>query len=144
MNKNRATVIAETFPDLFGFPDTDITKIIFDCENGWFDLIFEMCKCIASRALKEGIDPKSENYPRINMITANHASDGRMYVSIQSEDALVIMDYHDEIIDSFKYQSESVCEVCGKPGRAIEIWQSVYDGIQYVRCANHEDINAEM
>jgi hypothetical protein len=133
VDKKRTDIIAEAFPDLFGFPETDITKII-DCENGWFDLIMEMCKSIASRALKEEIEPKSENYPRINMITANHAGDGRMYVSMSHRDAFV---------NDFEKRSESICEVCVKPGRAIEIWQSVHDGIQYVRCPNHEDINAE-
>lgn len=77
----------------------------FACEDGWFDLVYQLCAQIMERALIAGLDPK---------VTQVKQKFGALRFYADGIDATI-----EEMIEQAERLSETICEVCGLPGKGI-------------------------
>lgn len=86
-----------------------IIKCIFEVNEGWHSLIWDMCEHLLS-ARKSANIPVSDDYPLTFVQVKEKFGVLRVYaVTSTPED--------DQIIEMFEDMSQFVCEVCGDPGR---------------------------
>jgi hypothetical protein len=76
-----------------------------ECDDGWFGLIYNMCKEINQLYIKKGADILAlrvlqikEKYSTLNVYLSNY------------------IDGVDEIVDKYESLSSTTCEHCGNPG----------------------------
>jgi len=111
------------FPDIFpeksfgssGYPDKPrIIKFHCSCGDGWFELIYDMCKKIKSITKLKGVvvaQQVKEKFGGLRFYVSYNKSiidDENKYKKIQN------------VIDAAESKSYKVCEQCGKPGKLRE------------------------
>jgi hypothetical protein len=103
MNQENTRKLNERFPFLTssGNMNQDLMMFGFECGDGWFQLIWDLCEKIE----KEGISP----HFRAMQVKEKFGS-LRFYVNIASDEVL-------NAIDEAEKKSETICELCGEPGR---------------------------
>ncbi|MEK7197881.1 MAG: hypothetical protein AAB648_00250 [Patescibacteria group bacterium] len=110
VNKENSEYLFKNF--LFFHPEAPITKSLmafgFECGDGWFELINELCKKLKALDLKD-----------FRVLQVKEKFGGlRFYVNG------VELDKADEtyqLIDEAEAKSLTICEKCGKPGKSNEI-----------------------
>jgi hypothetical protein len=121
------------FPELYqGMlqPDDDYPmQYGFECEDGWFDLIYKLSSEIVmlSRGLRIGTPTASQVKQKLGELRFHFADD--------------IPEQFYNLTDTAKANSKMTCEVCGKPGKTGRVgknerWiQTLCDnhGKKYVR-----------
>lgn len=80
----------------------------FDCNDGWFDLIWNLSQAIEDAARRDGHDPQSENWPEAVQVKQK-AGTLRFYLATRNDTFSVL-------VDNAMKASEKICEVCGAPG----------------------------
>lgn len=77
-----------------------------DCDNGWFDLIFNLCKNI-----QEILNKKPKNFVKgfYPLQIKEKYAGLRFYVSYGDDDIF-------KLIDEAEYKSNNICEICGNEG----------------------------
>lgn len=143
MNDRHAAIITEDFPALYkylvGSHYDMVTKIasrkfgnVFDCESGWFQLIYDMSREVTDKAEALGIKPEDVDYPSLNDLAADNELDGGMKVNLTCRHADLYA-----IVGEYEEMSKTICEECGKPGqaraRSPNFIQVVCDGHYYHR-----------
>ena len=137
MNDRHAHILVEDFPYLFSHLVTqskdwrkDLPGYkfgdIFDCGDGWFELVYKMSTAIIDKADELIILHFDVAYPVINEV-ASFA--GALFVNMTCSST----DLYD-IVARYEEMSKTICEVCGKPGRAVVKSASLLR----VRCDEHD------
>lgn len=82
----------------------------FDCRNGWFELLDATCTLIQKHQ-------KDQKDQLCAPVIASQVKEkfGTLRFYYRGGD-----DYIGRLIDLAEYLSESICDVCGKPGRTLE------------------------
>jgi hypothetical protein len=98
----------------------------FDCDDGWFDLIWSLSQAIEEAARRDGHEPQSKDWPeavqvkqKVGTLRFNLAKSTNTFAAL---------------VDSAMKASEEICEVCGKPGAMAADMQS---GVRTV-CKDHK------
>lgn len=99
----------------------------FDCNDGWFDLIWNLSQAIEDAAQRDGRDPQSEDWPEAVQVKQKVGS-LRFYLATRNDTFSVL-------VDNAMKASEKICEVCGAPGAMAADIQS---GVRTV-CNDHSE-----
>lgn len=98
-----------------------------ECGNGWYYLIFRICEYLEAEAKMAGVDPESEDYPRVIQVKEKFG-DLRFYYESKGLPGSV-MDHVQELCS----ESSKICEKCGEPGKIIDL-----EGWYTTLCSKHE------
>jgi len=90
---------------------TNLMAFGFNCDDGWFDIIWRLCENIEK--LIPGIILTSEEQFEVLEVDEKHGI-LEFYVSIPTKEII-------KQIEKAKEESKSVCEICGSPGKTISI-----------------------
>lgn len=101
-------------------------NVIFEFRAGWFDLIYNLGKEITDYCNSQNIP-----LPKVQQIKEKFGT-LRFYYMDKTKD-----DYIRELVIKAEEKSESICEVCGKPGITL-----VQDGLFYTACDKHKRPNS--
>lgn len=123
MRKSLSNKLYLRFPELFKGRNKPMTESLmcfeFDCGDGWYDLIYEVCERIEQQA---AID----NVPVPEAVQVKQKLGGlRFYLRTATMPML-------DIIEEAETQSESTCEICGDHGERFS-----YRGYIKTRCDKH-------
>lgn len=118
MNKEHTEYLYNTYPLIFADKDLPMTQTAmcwgFDCGDGWFDIINDLCKKIQARCEEVGVEVRAtqvkEKYGTLRFYI--YGGDDEIYT----------------YIDEAEEKSSTTCEICGMPGTMNE------DGWIEVRC----------
>ena len=110
MSPENTTRLFDDFPALFRGRFRPITENLmgfgFECGDGWFSLIHSLCAQIAAHAKSNKLHPLAvqvkEKYGSLRFYI--HGADARINDRVEAADRA----------------SESICEVCGAPGRVLQ------------------------
>jgi hypothetical protein len=80
----------------------------FDCDDGWFDLIWKLSQAIEDAAQRDGRDPQSEDWPEAVQVKQKVGT-LRFYLATRN-------DTFAGLVDNAMKASEKICEVCGASG----------------------------
>lgn len=104
--------LASQFPKIFPKPvprnhaniDQHVLPWGFECGEGWYHVIHDLCQSVMAHCNKTGERP-----PQACQVKEKYGG-LRFYVDYASEEVY-------KIISSFEGYSYKVCEVCGAPGK---------------------------
>lgn len=129
MSPENSEKLYSAFPRLFRGRDKSAEESSmhrgFECEDGWFRLIWELSLGIEDLARKEGLPPDHEDWPEAVQVKQKmgglrfhlrHCSEAMMELKTAAENA-----------------STGICELCGEPG---SVQSSNQRRIQTL-CPNH-------
>jgi hypothetical protein len=106
MNDTNSKYLFDNFP--FFHPETPLTQSLmafgFECGNGWFELIKELCEKLKALDLKDfRVQQVKEKFGGLRFYTGG----------VELEKAYEV----DRLISEAEAKSLTVCEECGKPGK---------------------------
>lgn len=102
--------IFDDFPKLFN-PDPELQKNLmsfgFECDDGWFNLIYNLCKEVYPLVLE--LNKNEDSLFQVFQVKEKYGT-LRFYVDFGDEKI-------QEIISLYEAKSEQICECCGKYGK---------------------------
>jgi hypothetical protein len=95
----------------------------FDCDSGWFQLIYDLSKKLEAEILKQ---PEEERQHYCASQVKEKYAGLRFYMNCSTDEM-------QKFIEEAEEKSEKTCEVCGAPGKVREhhMWY-------YCSCEDHE------
>jgi len=125
MRKDLTTQLYLRFPNIFkglNKPLTDSLMVFgFECGDGWYDLIYQLCEEIEKQSLLEDVC-----VPEAIQVKEKFG-ELRFYVSGTTSSIL-------DVIEDAADKSEKICEICGQPGITLE-----NRGWLKTRCEKHKN-----
>ena len=129
MTPENTQKLYETFPRLYRgrnkSPQESSMCWGFSCDDGWFDLIWNLSQAIEDAARREGIEPQSDDWPEARQVKEKVGT-LRFYLAKYTEANIALID---EAVDA----SAWICEVCGSSGSSDA---NSRNGIKTV-CSDH-------
>ena len=110
MNKASSIKLLNAFPQLYrGFQKSLHASVIsdFECNDGWFQILWDLSAALEAEALKEGRD--QTNWPQAIQIKEKYGS-LRFYMDHASPAMW-------DLVQAGEEKSGLVCEMCGEPGK---------------------------
>jgi hypothetical protein len=74
MNDEFSKKLLDDFPQLFRNRDTSSMQRGFECDDDWFDLIYQLSQDIENIALEYGLSPESPEWPRCRQVKEKFGS----------------------------------------------------------------------
>jgi hypothetical protein len=116
MNKENKERLFRDFPRLFRAPDCseDISIVRdwgFECGDGWYELIYQLCSDIEDAAADAGVDKESTEWPRTMKVKEKFGA-LTFYLSTTESARNSIR----ALITAASEKSLITCERCGAPG----------------------------
>lgn len=68
MNPKNTAKLLQDFPELFRDSDQTCLCRGFEVGDGWFELIYALCRNIEQEALKDGLSKCSDDWPRVDQV----------------------------------------------------------------------------
>ena len=103
MDSHKTNELYEKFPHLYRERTAPLESSDmgwgFQCENGWYKIIYEMSKKI------DKISPEGEHAPAVSLVSRNE--DGTLYVAVRNTTPPVA-----DIVTAATEQSRLTCEFC--------------------------------
>lgn len=126
MNKENTEKLLADFSRLYRERDRSALHWGFQCDDGWFDLLYDLSAKIETKARELGIDPASEDWPHAMGVKEKFGKLRFLVVAPKSTDAI------NELISEAEEKSATTCELCGQPGtlRPGSWWQVRCDACQ--------------
>jgi hypothetical protein len=113
MKEAFAKQLLEEFPYLFRNRNESSMQCGFECDDGWFDLIYTLSRDIEAAARESGLRPESNEWPLCRQVKEKLGSLRFVVFAI---------DGHDEVserINDLRLAAENrslqICEKCGNP-----------------------------
>ena len=126
MNAEHTQTLFDEFSDLFRGRNKSLMESLmpfgFECEDGWFDIVYNLSKELAEYAKKNNCDIEASQ-------VKEKFGTLRFYVRSECADKIY------ETIAKYEKLSASTCELCGEPGILIK-----KTGWYMTRCEKHKDI----
>lgn len=101
MNIQNTNKLVNDYPRIFPEP------FYFECEDGWFDLIFNLCSEIDIECKRLNLE--ANKWTKATQIKQKYGT-LRFYVNNY-------IDSVNQLIEKAEKQSSSICEICGLPGK---------------------------
>jgi hypothetical protein len=112
MTPEKEQKLFDVFPNLYRGRVKSIQESLmsfgFQCDDGWFDLIWNLSREIEDSATKDRIEPRSETWPETVQVKEKFGT-LRFQLRKPTEAMRTL------IREAFE-ESEKTCEVCGMPG----------------------------
>lgn len=112
MNPENTQKLYAAFPRLYRGrskpPEVSSMAMGFDCNDGWFDLIWNLSQAIEDVARRDGHDPQSEDWPEAAQVKQKVGA-LRFHLAKNTNTFAAL-------VDNAMKASEEICEVCGAPG----------------------------
>lgn len=99
----------------------------FDCDDGWFDLIWTLSQKIEDSARQAGLEPQSNAWPEATQVKQKMGT-LRFYLDYSTEAIAALIRKAEE-------NSAKTCETCGNPGSTMRGF-----GVKTL-CNKHEQEN---
>lgn len=116
MNEQNTQKLFEAFPQLYrgrNLPSSQSSMLWgFECEDGWFDLIWNLSQSIEDEARSRGVKPESKKWPEATQVKQKFGS-LRFHLAKHNDATHVL-------IQQAELASTKICEVCGAPATSIE------------------------
>jgi hypothetical protein len=113
MSPEKTQELCDRFPKLFLGMEKPITQSLmafgFECGDGWFDIISELCQKIDELAKAAGLT--GDDYPEAMQVKEKYGG-LRFYLGHGTDEIFAA-------IDKAEAKSVKTCETCGKPGRQV-------------------------
>lgn len=108
----------QAFPALYRGKDKPLQESCmsrgFECEDGWFDLIWNLSQAIEESAQASGLSPTHSNWPEAFQVKQKFGR-LRMHVLHKTDEMSIL-------IDAASEASQSICEICGAtPAHSVVI-----------------------
>jgi len=126
MNRENSRKIMEDFPEYFKYIDDIRTSLMvfgFSCDDGWFELIYNLCRDIKPHYDKLPYRQKEDFF----IIQVKEKYGGLSFYTSH-----LISKEVSDLIDKAEYASYHICEICGKEGSL-----SVRSGWYKTLCEEH-------
>ena len=163
MNQDNTQKLFKNFPRLYRRADAQekhnaFMQWGFECDDGWFRLIYDLSAEIERAARMMGMDPESQDWPRTRQVKEKFGT-LRYYVSTPGpdEDDINNMIWEQRnglvsfrpvasigsirnLVEVAEAQSEHICVTCGLAGtlRTEGWWKVLCDSCQEKRRVEHE------
>jgi len=148
MNQDNTQKLFKNFPRLYRGGGQEKRNAFMDwgfgCGDGWFRLLYDLSSAIEGEARKLGIDPESQNWPRVRQVKEKFGT-LRYYISTPgpNEDDINNMIWEQRngvvsfrpvasigairnLVEIAEAQSAHICETCGLAGTLrTEAWWKV-------------------
>lgn len=114
MSPENTQKLYETFPYLYRRQSEAAKELMrygFECDDGWFDLIWKLSLAIEENAWRAGIKPQSDDWPEAVQVKQKVGT-LRFYLAKHTEATTTL-------INAAVETSEKICEVCGAPGSPV-------------------------
>ena len=118
MKSEFSSKLSNRFPDIFNLNNSS-NIFYFECHEGWFDLMFQLCEELEELAVKENV-----NLPKIAQVKEKF---GKLRIYLDSG-----TDTMHNRVSEFEKISGFVCEICGGVGK-----QMTENSWIKTRCSNH-------
>lgn len=116
MNSENTKKLLEKYPEIFNLvtspgnaPHYPISLFIFECGDGWYNIIDSLCAAIKNREYNQKLN-KKQFAPVVATQVKEKYGGLRFYYSGGD-------DYIDGAVVLAEYLSEMTCEKCGAPGK---------------------------
>ena len=116
MTPEKTQQLFDAFPYLYRGRVNPIEESLmafgFDCDDGWFDLIYTLSQKIEDASRASGLEPQSDSWPEAAQVKEKvgtlrfHLNNRTEMMTSLISDALEV--------------SAKTCETCGKPGSRVE------------------------
>ena len=110
MKKELTNKLYVDYKDLFSRKDLPMTQSAMmwgiECNDGWFDLINELCSKLTALHPNIRADQVKEKYGTL-----------RFYIGQEGKVPSELMDKAFDLEDEYETKSAKVCEECGQPGK---------------------------
>jgi hypothetical protein len=128
MNGEHTKALFDEFPDLYRGRNKSIKESLmsfgFECEDGWFDIIYNLSKELTEYGKKKGAVAEAfqvkEKFGTL-----------RFYLNGNADET------EHSIINKYEKLSGTTCELCGEPGKHI----IADSGWHMTRCEKHKAIS---
>jgi len=109
MNEENTKRLYHEFPRLYRERENDsLMRWGFSCSDGWFRLVYDLSAAIESRARELGLDPESDEWPKVVQVKEKFGSLS-FYTRAVHQSIL-------DLIVEAQSRSGHICEQCGLPG----------------------------
>ena len=112
MSPEKTEQLYSAFPGLYRgkdkIPQESLMYQGFECDDGWFDLIWKLSAGIENAARIEGLDPDGDGWPEATQVKQKFGA-LRFYIRNASDEIRTLIG---EAVEA----SEKICEICGAPG----------------------------
>ena len=114
MNAENTKALVESFPVLYCGADRprateSAPRFFFECEDGWFNLVFRLSERLQTAARRAGATADSEEWPRALQVKEKYGT-LRFY-------SMPARDEFSKLIDEAENESRRICEFCGAGAR---------------------------
>jgi len=111
MSPDKEKKILEGFPLLYGDKDKSMKETCMcwgiDCEDGWFDIIYDLSEKL-ERLIEKEEDRPDFGRPKAAQVKSKFAT-LRFYMTWETNEM-------SKLIEEAEAKSAEACELCGKPG----------------------------
>ena len=123
MNKKWTNMLYMRYPSILRAKNNSVPEsgVRFECFDGWYDLLWELCETLEWQALMEG-----QPVPEAVQIKQKFGA-LRFYTDGATKQML-------ELIRDAESRSVTICEICGEPGERLSNGVCVK-----TRCEKHRD-----
>lgn len=118
MTPENTAKLYQAFPALYRGKDKSLQESCmsrgFECDDGWFELIWNLSHAIEESAQASGLSPTHSNWPEAFQVKQKFGS-LRMHVLHETDEISIL-------IDAATNASQSMCEKCGAtPAQSVVI-----------------------
>lgn len=132
MNEVLSKKLLDDFPLLFRHREESSMQRGFECEDGWFDLIYKLSQDIEAAAREGGLKPNSPDWPLCRQVKEKTGS--LRFVVFAVDGSQEVNERIRELRLAALNSSLNICEQCGLPGVLIT------DGCVATLCSEHARI----
>lgn len=115
MTPENTQKLYEAFPCLYRgrnkSPQESSMHFGFECDDGWFELIWNLSQAIEDEAQSRGLKPHYKRWPDATQVKQKFGS-LRFHLAKHTEAAHAL-------IDEARTASETICEACGAPAASV-------------------------
>lgn len=131
MTPENTQKLYEAFPCLYRgrdkLPAETAMNWGFQCDDGWFELIWNLSQAIEDEARARGLKPRYKRWPEATQVKQKFGS--------LRFDLRIYSDTTDVLIREAGLASEKTCEVCGAPASPVENTRRYLKTL----CSNHAE-----
>jgi len=117
MNEILSNKLLDDFPALFRNRHESSMQRGFECDDGWFDLIYKLAQDIEAVAHQSGLSPDSPEWPLCRQVKQKIGS--LRFVVFSVDGHLNVNERIRELRMIALNRSLKICERCGKPGQFV-------------------------
>jgi hypothetical protein len=109
MNDKNTRELVSAFPTLYSGRTPGRTGFAFECDDGWYRLIYDLSQAVYEQAIEDGFNSAEEGFPTVRQVKEKFGT-LRFYLSFYTSDTV------HQLITAAEEKSYDICERCGLAG----------------------------